>query len=175
MVNLVNQKCSCQRWCLSGFPCFHACASIFKNQEDPANYVHSLLSKETCLATYEPILMPIVGPIDWPKTELGDVIPLPKKEIKGIYQRNLFRDEFEKGGATMTRGGQAKTCNICNKLGHNKRSCSDRPYKEVNPPRKPRTKKNKGVKDQQSEQTTHQQPHKTNEQQLQQMNEKQPH
>ncbi|KAM7251934.1 hypothetical protein ACFE04_023817 [Oxalis oulophora] len=54
MVNLINRKCSCQRWCLSRVPCFHACANIFKNLEDPLNYVHSLLSKETCLATYEP-------------------------------------------------------------------------------------------------------------------------
>ncbi|KAM7261683.1 hypothetical protein ACFE04_020760 [Oxalis oulophora] len=54
MVNLVNRKCSCRRWCLSRVPCFHACANIFKNQEDPSNCVHSLLSKETCLATYEP-------------------------------------------------------------------------------------------------------------------------
>ncbi|KAM7262355.1 hypothetical protein ACFE04_021432 [Oxalis oulophora] len=102
MVNLINRKCSCQRWCLSRVPCFHACANIFKNQEDPSNYVHSLLSKETCRS-----------------------------------QRNHFRDELEKGGATMTRNGQAKTCNICNKLGHNKRSCPDSSDKDVKPPRKP--------------------------------------
>ncbi|KAM7266448.1 hypothetical protein ACFE04_004345 [Oxalis oulophora] len=85
-------KCSCRRWCLSGVPCFHACASIFKNREDPTNYVHSLLSKETCLATYDHRLMPIVGPMDWPKTELCDVVPPPEREMKG-------RHNYEKGGS----------------------------------------------------------------------------
>ncbi|KAM7270516.1 hypothetical protein ACFE04_029730 [Oxalis oulophora] len=91
VVNLVNRKCTCRRWCLKGVPCFHACASIFKNHEDPAKYVHSLLSKETCLTTYNHMLIPIVGPMDWPKTELGDVVPPPEWEMKGRPPTESFQ------------------------------------------------------------------------------------
>ncbi|KAM7270960.1 hypothetical protein ACFE04_030174 [Oxalis oulophora] len=73
----------------------------------------------------------------------------------------------------MTRKGQAKTCNICNKLGHSKLSCPDRPDKDVKPPRKPRRKKN--VVDKDAQQMTDQQPQETTDQQSQQATDQQPH
>ncbi|KAM7273834.1 hypothetical protein ACFE04_028498 [Oxalis oulophora] len=70
LANLVSPKL--RRWCPSGVPRFHACTSIFKNKKDPKNYVHPLLSKNSYLVTYSHKLQPIVGMLEWPKTNHPD-------------------------------------------------------------------------------------------------------
>lgn len=41
VVNLMQKKCGCRRWDLSGIPCCHAIACISFNKEEPKDYISS--------------------------------------------------------------------------------------------------------------------------------------
>ena len=55
VVDFSNRTCSCRIWDLTGLPCKHSIAAIFKNLEKVENYVHPCYLRETYLQTYQEI------------------------------------------------------------------------------------------------------------------------
>ncbi|XP_021744856.1 uncharacterized protein LOC110710823 [Chenopodium quinoa] len=52
VVILLDKTCSCNAWQLSGVPCHHVVAAIWKAVEHPEHYVSEWFSKETYLKAY---------------------------------------------------------------------------------------------------------------------------
>ncbi|XP_057248141.1 uncharacterized protein LOC125493779 [Beta vulgaris subsp. vulgaris] len=68
VVSLLDKTCSCNAWQLSGVPCNHAVAAIWKAKEAPEHYVSHYFSKDTYLKAYLFPLEPLNGPQQWPQS-----------------------------------------------------------------------------------------------------------
>ena len=61
VVDLTKKKCSCRIWDLTGIPCKHGVAAIYKNLEHPEDYLHDCYLKEAYLDVYSEIIHPMLG------------------------------------------------------------------------------------------------------------------
>ncbi|KAK9279887.1 hypothetical protein L1049_013570 [Liquidambar formosana] len=59
IVNLQRRTCLCRKWDVTGIPCIHAVASIFKFNMRPQNYVDPCYHIETYLRSYANMIYPI--------------------------------------------------------------------------------------------------------------------
>ncbi|CAL2260829.1 unnamed protein product [Prunus armeniaca] len=124
VVDLDNHTCSCRKWDLSGIPCAHGIAAIhYKGGKAVEDYVHSYYSKDSYMALYNNLIMPINGSQLWEKTNQTAIKPpaytrqpgRPRKvRIKGAEERI---DKTEK--KWLGRQGMQMTCSICGSTGHN--------------------------------------------------------
>jgi hypothetical protein len=66
-VDLVNHKCSCRSWQVTGKPCRHALAWILSNRGlEIKDYVHEYYSVDRFKAAYAAIVPPMPDRSDWP-------------------------------------------------------------------------------------------------------------
>ncbi|XP_074313949.1 uncharacterized protein LOC141649151 [Silene latifolia] len=69
MVDLVAKTCTCRKWDLTGIPCSHAIAAIFKIHRQAEDYVHDMYKKEAYLKAYSGSISPCPGQRHWPKVD----------------------------------------------------------------------------------------------------------
>ncbi|CAK8533097.1 unnamed protein product [Lathyrus sativus] len=120
-LNLLQQKCGCRKWDLSGIPCCHAIACIWYNKKDPEEYVSSFYKKSIVLATYSHIIMPTNGPQLWSVNVANPISPpvmqrsidRPKKNCNKANDEPRIRN-------TLPRTLQTVKCKKCGSFGHNK-------------------------------------------------------
>ncbi|KAI8572143.1 hypothetical protein RHMOL_Rhmol01G0175700 [Rhododendron molle] len=128
IVDLASHTCTCRKWDLTGFPCAHAIVAIEFNHENVDEYVAHWFTKQTYMASYEPIIYPMNGADMWPNT--GVIGPLPpnvKKQAgrpKKLRKRGLDEPQI---GTKLKRRNTTTTCAQCGMLGHNKRTCKGQP------------------------------------------------
>lgn len=123
VVSLLNRTCSCNAWQLSGVPCNHAIAAIWKAVEHPEHYVANCYIKETYLKAYQFPLEPLNGPKEWPPSPYA-AIEAP--QVKKLQNRPTVKRKPSIGevqGIKLSRKGQQHKCSNCGKVGHNKRKC----------------------------------------------------
>ncbi|XP_056684368.1 uncharacterized protein [Spinacia oleracea] len=123
VVSLLERTCSCNAWQLSGVPCNHAIAAIWKAVEHPEHYVASCFAKDTYLKAYQYPLEPLNGPQQWPESPYAPIVaPVVKKlNNRPTVKRKPSVGEVE--GFKLTKKGQVHKCSNCGGEGHNKRKC----------------------------------------------------
>lgn len=131
-VDILQRKCSCRKWDLSGIPCKHACSAIWCRNEEPESYVHSCYSVEAYLKAYEYPILPLNGSEFWPKSQLTPPLaPQYDSEKVGRPQRMRKREQDEPPAATSNpfrlRGvKRVNKCRSCGGKDHNSRGCKKR-------------------------------------------------
>jgi len=68
VINLIRKCCSYRVWDLTGIPCKHGVAAIYKNLERPEDYVHVCYKKDAYVATYKEMITPLLGQDEWIET-----------------------------------------------------------------------------------------------------------
>ena len=58
-MDLVEYKCSCQKWEITSIPCCQAISCIFFNREDVEKHVNDRYKVNAYKACYEPMMEPI--------------------------------------------------------------------------------------------------------------------
>ena len=94
-VDLRSQTCSCRYWQVSGIPCQHACAALFKMSEEPNNYLNMCFSLETYKKTYQHVLQPVEHESAWPISPNPKPLPPRVKKMPGRPKKNRRRDPSE--------------------------------------------------------------------------------
>jgi hypothetical protein len=125
VVDLTKKECSYRIWDLTGIPCKHGVAAIYKNLEHPEDYLHDCNLKETYLDVYSEIIHPMPGQDEWIKS--GHLPPQPPHVLRppGRPKKLRRRDPDEpRNPHKVSRMNRQIKCGKCNKVGHNSRSCN---------------------------------------------------
>jgi hypothetical protein len=126
VVDLTKKKCTCRIWDLTGIPCKHGVAAIYKNLEHPEDYLHDCYLKEAYLDVYNVIIHPMPGQDEWIKT--GHLPPQPPHVLRPPGRPKKLRrkdsDEPRNPPYKESRMNRQIKCGKCNKVGHNLRSCN---------------------------------------------------
>lgn len=125
-VDLNNRTCSCRYWQVSGIPCAHACAALFKMSEEPNKYVHMCFSLEAYKRTYQHVLQPVEHESAWPVSQNPKPLPPRVKKMPGRPKKNRRKDPSEpkKSSTKSSRVGTKIKCGRCKGDGHNSRTCT---------------------------------------------------
>jgi len=124
-VDLNNKTCSCRYWQVSGIPCAHACAALFKMSEEPNKYVHNCFSLEAYKRAYQHVLQPVEHESAWPVSPNPKPLPPRVKKMPGRPKKNRRKDPSEpkKSSTKSSRVGTKIRCGRCKRDGHNSRTC----------------------------------------------------
>ncbi|KAL2930291.1 Tyrosine-protein kinase JAK1 [Bienertia sinuspersici] len=147
VVSLLERTCSCYAWQLSGVPCNHAVAAIWKAQEHPEHYVSNYFTKETYLKAYAFPLEPLNGPQEWPESSKTPIIPPPFKKLQNRPTTKRKPSLGEVDAIKLSKKGskQSHKCSNCREPGHNKTKCPYPPQNATSekPPAQPKQRKQK--------------------------------
>nr|XP_009772460.1 PREDICTED: uncharacterized protein LOC104222839 [Nicotiana sylvestris] len=93
-VNLVEKKCTCRFWQLTGIPCPHTIRALKYERGDPMTKISWCYSKEAYLMTYRAKLMPVKGEKFWKVLSEHAMDPPPLAKIVGRpkVKRNREKD-----------------------------------------------------------------------------------
>ena len=128
-------------WQISGLPCVHVVACIFKLNKLVEPYVPSCFRKEMFRQAYSQYMTPVGGITFWPDCgNLSKILgPLPKK-MPGRPRKKRIRASHESKFPTkISRFGIPMTCHNCGEVGHNKKGCKNDPI-----PKPPKVKGKSG-------------------------------
>ncbi|KAL0425385.1 UNVERIFIED_CONTAM: hypothetical protein Sradi_1073300 [Sesamum radiatum] len=167
------------KWQLTGIPCAHAISGMYFMGYKPEDYVHEYYHKSNFLRVYNHLMMPLLGPEEWPHSDRPTLLPpisermpgRPKKQDrrKTLDEMKNKKDEVTNCGekrGKLGRQGLVMTCKTCHVAGHNKRTCPQNrknkqpeEHVEVPPGFKPKKEKRKAdVLSQESKLTTSRRP-----------------
>ncbi|XP_058733206.1 uncharacterized protein LOC131604807 [Vicia villosa] len=108
-VNLLQKKCGCRKWDLTGIPCCHAIACIWRS---------------TVMDTYSHIILPTNYPQLWANDKNEPIQPPVMRRAIGRPKKNRNKTNDEpRSTQTLPRKLQTVKCQNCGKMGHNKRTC----------------------------------------------------
>ncbi|XP_058746445.1 uncharacterized protein LOC131619357 [Vicia villosa] len=123
-MNLLQKKCGCRKWDLTGIPCCHAIACIWFNQKEPEEYVSSCYRRSIVMATYSHINLPKNGPQLWASDRNEPIQPPIMRRAIGRLKKNRNKTNDEtRSTHTLPRKHQTVKCQNCGNMGHNKRTC----------------------------------------------------
>ncbi|GKV07426.1 hypothetical protein SLEP1_g19207 [Rubroshorea leprosula] len=123
-VDLAAKVCSCRQWDIIGIPCKRAVACIWKNRENPEDYVDSCYSKATFLDTYKVKMVPIPGMDEWESVGLNPVEAPIIREPPGRPRKVRKKAVDEpRNPYKVSRRNKPVKCGNCNQEGHNSRGC----------------------------------------------------
>ena len=124
VINLTRECCSCKVWNLTGFPCKHGVAAIYKNLERPEDYVHSCYRKDAYMAAYKEMITPLPGQDEWIETnQLAPIAPIVYKPLgKSPMKRKKDVDD-PNNPFKVSRSNRSIKCGFCHKEGHNSMGC----------------------------------------------------
>ncbi|KAF7820809.1 uncharacterized protein G2W53_026264 [Senna tora] len=142
VVDLNSRTCTCKCWDLTGIPCRHGVAAVYKMRRTLEEYVDLYYSTSTFLNAYSTTIGPVPGEEYWPPTNCNQILPPEYKTASGRPKKARKRAEDEPQNPFTninTRKGVTTKCKNCGKPGHNYRSCKG----PANPNRKIYKKKKK--------------------------------
>ncbi|XP_075674891.1 uncharacterized protein LOC142644096 [Castanea sativa] len=124
MVNLTRKCCTCRVWDLTGIPCKHSVAAIYKNLERPEDYVHACYKKDTCVVAYKEMITPLPDQDEWVETnQLASVAPIVYKPPgKPPMKRKKDADE-PNNPYKVSRSYRPIKYGFCHKEGYNSWRC----------------------------------------------------
>lgn len=125
VVDLEAKRCACNKWELSGIPCYHACAAIAWSKKSYEDFIHSCYSKTTFIACYQHTLEPISGEEQWQETDYPRPLPPVKKVQTGRPKkvRSKKTDTTPAGATRLKRQNTKVRCSYCTEYSHNLRTC----------------------------------------------------
>ena len=119
-VDLVNHKCSCRTWQVTGKPCRHALARILSNRGlQIKDFVHEYYSVDRVRAAYADIVPPMSDRTDWPQVELEYKL-LPPKQKRAAGRPRVVRI---RGSAEQRANRKKVRCRRCKGFGHFAKTC----------------------------------------------------
>ncbi|XP_020963561.1 uncharacterized protein LOC110265115 [Arachis ipaensis] len=138
-VNLAQRTCTCNVWQLTGMPCRHAVAAMYKIGVNPEDFVHTWLTMDSIRATYAHTMKPVNSEEYWEPTDAPRPLPPPIKRPAHRPKVKRRIDPVE----TEINPNKAKktfevTCNKCGQKGHYYKTCTN---PAMDPNWKPMTKK----------------------------------
>ncbi|WMV28961.1 hypothetical protein MTR67_022346 [Solanum verrucosum] len=127
-VNLVEKKCICRSWQLTGIPCPHTIKAMLYQKIEPKNEINWWYSKEAYLMTYRAKLMHVRGEQFWNVLPEHAIDPpdLVKTVGRPKTKRTREKDAAIKraGEWAHSRKGTKMTCSKCGETTHNARTCN---------------------------------------------------
>ena len=110
-----NRKCSCRMWQLSGLPCSHAIACIFKLNKFDEEYVPKCFKKDRYLLAYSQYMKRVDGIDFWPDcSHLSRILgPLPKKMPGRPRKKRIRVSPENNSNSKVSRAGVEMTCPNC--------------------------------------------------------------
>ncbi|KAL0288645.1 UNVERIFIED_CONTAM: hypothetical protein Scaly_2723700 [Sesamum calycinum] len=85
--NKVQVKCkhdTCKwKWQLTGIPCAHAISGMYFMGYKPEDYVHEYYHKSNFLRVYNHLMMPLLGPEEWPHSDRPTLLPPISERMPG--------------------------------------------------------------------------------------------
>ncbi|KAH0689409.1 hypothetical protein KY289_016767 [Solanum tuberosum] len=81
-VDLLNRKCSCRKWNLTGLPCKHAISAIWAKNDEINSYIDDCYKVETYRRINEFAILPMNGQSMWPQHE--NIPPLPPRVFVAV-------------------------------------------------------------------------------------------
>ena len=132
MVNLDIHECTCRKWMLTRIPCCHVLSAMKFVNVDPVNFIPFWYKKETYAEVYNSVIYPLNGEQVWERNEMPDVVPPPTKKMpkRPKQKRRLESWEVMKNKSQLGQTGLKKKCEICHKLGHNRKSCIEKSFEQ---------------------------------------------
>lgn len=133
IVDMHNKTCTCGYWQLTGVPCAHLVRCCLDKGWEPEDYVSRYLKVGMYKKAYERPIECTRGPEMWETYDGPKLEPPVFKRRPGRPVKNRIPSTGEvrrtRGGkfAWLTREGIKMRCTICNKQGHNRRSCHKQP------------------------------------------------
>lgn len=123
-VDLAKHTCTCRRWDLTGIPCAHGVATIYR-EDDPYKYAHW-----NSLRAYTPYIHAMPSREFWPPTNHQPVAP-PKYHKQAGRPKKVRGREQDEPQPPSTLNKLPKcfskvTCGMCGKKGHNRTTCGKR-------------------------------------------------
>ena len=122
-LNLHDQKCTCGKTLIYGFPCSHIIAACYHRCVDFWLFVQGYYTTQSYYDTWASLFHPIFNEDEWPLYD-GTMI-VPHESMKRIVSRRpkstRLHNEMDvrEGKTTITYG-------LCKQPGHNRRSCNNR-------------------------------------------------
>ena len=122
VVNLTRKCCSCRVWDLTGFPCKHRVAVIYKNLKRLEDYVHARYRKDAYVAAYKKMITPLPGQDEWIETnQPAPVAPIVYK-LLGMPPMKRKKDVDEPNNPyKVSRSNRPIVYGFCHKEGYNSR------------------------------------------------------
>ncbi|XP_061370246.1 uncharacterized protein LOC133312964 [Gastrolobium bilobum] len=124
VVHLSEKKCDCKQWDLTGIPCAHVVASIYRMHLIPEDFVDPYYFKDTFEKAYAHIIHPIPSEEHWPETNQTPLFPPKYKNAPGRPKKARKKAADEPiNPYRVSRKGQSLKCGNCGAWVHNARSC----------------------------------------------------
>ncbi|KAL0284809.1 UNVERIFIED_CONTAM: hypothetical protein Scaly_2838700, partial [Sesamum calycinum] len=82
-LHLGEKTCSCRKWQLTGIPCAHAISGMYFMGYKPEDYVHEYYHKSNFLRVYNHLMMPLLGPEEWPHSDRPTLLPPISERMPG--------------------------------------------------------------------------------------------
>ncbi|GKF36588.1 pentatricopeptide repeat-containing protein, partial [Tanacetum coccineum] len=121
-----NRTCTCRMWQLSGLPCPHSIAVLFKLNKRPEDYIPTCSRKEVYFKAYHQYMTHVGGMTFWPDSSMYyTVLPPKPRTMPGRPRKQRIRAPHERQFPNRVyRVGVEMTCQNCFEKGYNKSSCT---------------------------------------------------
>jgi len=109
---------------LTGIPCKHRVAAIYKNLKRPKDYVHACYRKDAYVAAYKEMITPLLGQDEWTETNQPALVAPIVYKLPGRPPMKKKKDADEPNNPyKVSRSNKSIKCGFCHKEGHNSRKC----------------------------------------------------
>ncbi|XP_060190552.1 uncharacterized protein LOC132619770 [Lycium barbarum] len=128
MIFLENKTCSCRKFQIDEIPCPHAWAVIKSKNLTVDDYCSDLYKSKIVVKTYDVPVHPLPDESEWKiPTYISNKVVLPPK-----YKRPPGRPKKKRNKPLMELllGKRRNSYSTCGHLGHNRRSCTNKPRKK---------------------------------------------
>lgn len=110
-----------------GIPCGHVISCIWKNEQEPVDYVNDWYKKKAYMAAYKHQIYPLNPKEQWPQIGYTALEMPPNKAQSGRPKklRRVEHDELPTQGSSATRLKRFVLikCSECGERGHNVKTC----------------------------------------------------
>ncbi|XP_065867770.1 uncharacterized protein [Euphorbia lathyris] len=127
-VILLERKCICRAWQLSGIPCPHAICAMYHAEINPVKQIDLYYSKLRYMMTYKYKMQPGRGKHFWRMEDFEPIEPpkitrMPDRPKKTRIREASEGNVGERTGTGLSRKGQIQKCSNCGQTGHKRTYC----------------------------------------------------
>ena len=118
VVNLTRKCCTCRVWDLTGIPCKHSVAAIYKNLERSEDYMHACFRKDAYVAAYKKMITPLPGQDEWVETNLPTpVAPIVYKPLNRPPMKRKKDADEPNNPYEVSKSYRLIKCEFCHQEG----------------------------------------------------------